>query len=73
MPQVNITYNLPEDRYDYARAFHADELFRECSEIDQQFRSWLKHGYHTDQFSNPGDVMQYVRDAISPILCKLED
>lgn len=73
MSKVTITYDLPEDRYDYARAFHADELFRECHEIDQQFRSWLKHGYHTDQFKTPDDVMQYVRSALCPILSKLED
>lgn len=73
MPKVTIEFYLPNDRYDYAQAFHAPELFSVCSDIDQQFRSWIKHGYHTDQFETPADVMQYVRDQIYPVLSKLEE
>jgi hypothetical protein len=73
MPKVTITYTLPEDRADYSRAFHADELFAACGELDEQFRSWIKHGYHSDQFGSPEAVMQHVRDTLWPILSKLDE
>ncbi len=73
MPKAILEYTLPEDRYDYARAFHASELFSACAGLDEQFRSWIKHGYHTDQFSTPEAVMQHVRDTLWPILSKLDE
>lgn len=73
MPKVTVEFNLPEDRHDYARSFHAPELFSACWDLDQEFRGLLKHGIDSERFKTPLEVMEYVRSVLCPILSKLDD
>ena len=44
MPKARLTYKLPEERLEHELAVRSMEMYGIIDDIDQSFRSYLKHG-----------------------------
>ena len=60
--KATLEYELPEEQELYLLAVKALDTQCEIDEIDNQLRSWWKHGGH--DFKTPEDVMEWVREKL---------
>ena len=66
--KATLEFNLPEERQEHMMAVLVGEMYQVLWEIDQQCRSWLKHGHEI----SAEQVMEWVRAEVSEVLAKLE-
>ena len=45
MPQAALTFNLPEETEEHADAINGTAWKSVACDLDQQLRTWLKHGH----------------------------
>ena len=59
--KATLEFNLPEETTEHYNAVHGHEFAAALWELDQQFRSWLKHG-HT--FESVDQTIEFIRDEL---------
>ena len=69
--KATLTFNLPEERYEHARAIHASEAFGTLFDIDQHLRNVVKHG--EGNYESVEDLAVHVRQMIGEVLQKVEE
>jgi hypothetical protein len=69
--KATLTFNLPEERYEHARAIHAMEAFSVMHDIDQHLRSVVKHG--EGRYESVEDLAINIRNQLAEILQKVEE
>lgn len=61
MPKATLTFNLPEEEPEYKTVVNASKLFSCLWDIDQQTRSYLKHGH---PFKTADEAIENIREMI---------
>ena len=67
---ATLQFTLPEETREHALAVGAPRLASLLCEMDNQCRTWQKHGH---QFADPVDVIGWVRSQITEACDLLED
>ena len=65
MPKITMTFDLPDERDDLKLAQRGSDYYCFLFELDNELRSFLKHGYDKKKFNTPDDVMEYIRQKIN--------
>ncbi len=69
MPKATLTFDLPEEQYDYSRAVCGKDAFAALHDIDQMLRSILKHGSDRE----PQSVYEEIREMAGEVLWRVEE
>lgn len=59
--KATLEFDLPDEREWFEISVEAIATRVDIDRIDNQLRSWLKHGH---EWENPEDVMEWVRQMI---------
>lgn len=59
--QSILQFNLPEDRDDFILAQRGADYFSFLWDLDQDLRSWQKHGH---KFKTPDEVIDKIRERL---------
>ena len=63
--KATLEYNLPDDRDYFIIASNSEETYASLCDLDNQLRTWLKHGGH--KFNTPEAAMEWVRECLAAI------
>ena len=72
MPHAKLSFCLPEEDPEFRMAYYGSELYGAITELDNDLRNWIKHGFPPDNFKTPQDVMAYVRVHFAEVLNKIQ-
>jgi hypothetical protein len=63
MPVATLTFNLPDEQYEFDAAINGRKALLCLWEIDQKLRSLLKHGEPSDETARLAEeIRQFIRD-----------
>ena len=61
MPKAKLAYKLPEEQDDFRLAIDGGKWYSVAWEIDQQLRTWLRHGH---EFPDGDAALEAARTAL---------
>lgn len=56
--KATLEFDLPEDHHEHLLAIHGVNLHGALWNLDQQLRTWVKHGH---KFKSTEEALEYVR------------
>ena len=59
--KATLTFNLPEDNDEFTLAQRGREYYSYLWDLDQDLRSWLKHGH---QFKSVDEALERIREEL---------
>lgn len=67
---ATLTFTLPEEAHEHQCAVYAARIVSEMFDLDEQLRSWLKHGH---SFKTPDEALEAVRSRLCDTRALIED
>jgi len=68
-----LEFDLPEESYFFETATKGHEIYGDLFRLQQELRSWIKHGQLEDFFADQELLAEWLNTQICEILSKVEE